>query len=140
MNKKLISVFGVLGLALIVGFIFLMLNDQGVAAEVVDAQPRFGEEAESIGGVLVCAPAGTRLGSDPDAPEQAYVHILPSTELIDQRRRSPAVVHVDDFQPGQRVRVWTNRRSLLSDPAQLFATRVSIISDPVEGRPSTCNL
>jgi hypothetical protein len=130
-NRTRLTVAAVVAVATVLAGIFLLLNDQGVAAEVVRASP----EAQ---GVLLCAPAGLRLGTNPDAPARAFVRITESTELLDQRKRSPSRFRAADLQPGQRVRLWTDGRMLLSEPPQLTATRLSLLADPATDRPSSC--
>jgi hypothetical protein len=62
------------------------------------------------------------------------VQVSETTELIDQRKRSPANVRPADLAPGQRVRLWTQGAMLLTDPPQLIATRISLLGDPVPGQ------
>ena len=130
-NRMRVTVLVVAVLAAALAGLFLLLNDQGVAAEVVQVSP----EAP---GVLLCAPAGLRLGAGPDAPVRAFVRITDSTELLDQRKSSPARFRAIDLHPGQHVRLWTDGKMLLSDPPQLTATRLSLLSDPAADRPSSC--
>jgi hypothetical protein len=130
-NKTLLTVVVVLALAFGLGAFFLIFNDQGVPAEIVEVhvEPTSPRRAS----VMMCAPAGGHLGGE-GGPDRAVVQVSETTELIDQRKRSPANVRPADLAPGQRVRLWTQGAMLLTDPPQLIATRISLLGDPVPGQ------
>jgi hypothetical protein len=137
MNRRILTSIIVLGLSFVVGGFFILNLDPGIEAEVVagPAGPVTGNSAS----VTLCVPAGTTLAQDISTPDQAIVQINQATELIDQRKRSPARFQPEDLQPGSRVRLWSNGAVALSEPAQLTATRMNLLSDPSPNRPSICN-
>jgi hypothetical protein len=133
MNRRVITLVVVLGIGMAIGAFFLANRDPGVAAEIVEgpAAPVVGTTAA----VVVCIP-----GQAPGDPglARAVVQINQSTELLDQRKRSPARFQPEDLRPGSRIRLWSSGQMLLSEPPQLSATRMSLLSDPVDGRVSLC--
>lgn len=133
MNRRVLTVVVVLGIGVAIGAFFLANRDPGVEAEIVagPAGPVLGSSAA----VVICIPSQ---GPGDPGLARAVVQISQSTELLDQRKRSPARFQPEDLQPGSRIRLWSSGQMLLSEPPQLSATRMSLISDPVAGRVSIC--
>lgn len=127
-NKILLTVIVVLVLAFGVGALLFAFNDQGVSAEIVDVQVN--PDAPRQATLTLCAPAGQGLG--PGASAQVQVLVGETTELLDQRKRSPANIRPADLAAGQRVRLWID--DARSEPQQLRATRISVLADPVAGQ------
>jgi hypothetical protein len=134
MNRRVLTFIIVLGMGIALGAFLLSNRSPGALAEVV--QGATGQAGDTIT-ILMCAPAGYGLANG-QGPAQALVQINSSTELLDQRKRSPAKFRPEVLVPGARVRIWVTDQMLLSEPPQLVATRISLIADPVEGRGSEC--
>ena len=127
-NKILLTVVVVLVLAFGVGALLFVFNDQGVSAEIVDVQVNPGAPRQAT--LTLCAPAGQTLGASGAA--RAVVLVGETTELLDQRKRSPANLRPGDLAAGQRVRLWID--AARPEPQQLHATRISVLADPVAGQ------
>jgi hypothetical protein len=81
-------------------------------------------------GALVCAPGGTWGIPQERSAELSYLHITPTTRILDQRTSfSPISARSTDLHPGQRLRVWTSGGVLFSYPLQVNAERIVIESD-----------
>jgi hypothetical protein len=137
MNRRILTSIIVLGLSFVVGGFFVLNLDPGIEAEVVagPAGPVTGTSAS----VTLCVPAGATLAQGISTPERVVIEINQATELIDQRKRSPARFQPEDLQPGSRVRLWSSGTMAISEPAQLTATRMNLLSDPSPDRPSICS-
>jgi hypothetical protein len=134
MKRNVLTFIVVLAIGIVLGAILLANRDPGSVAEIV--QGTNGQSGETVT-VVMCAPAGYGLTAG-QGPAQAVVQINSSTELLDQRKRSPAQFRPTVLVPGARVRLWTTNQMLLTEPPQLIATRISLLADPVEGRASDC--
>lgn len=128
-----VLVVAVIGLALSV--FFLTQREAGYPAEVVSVSLKGIGQSTAV---MLCAPNGGPLVDGPDAPSRALVHIDNSTELLDQRKRSPARFKPEALQPGSRIRLWTNGSMAQTETPQMVATRISLIADPLAGQPSSC--
>ncbi len=136
MNRRVLTFVIVLGMGVGLGALLLFNRDPGLEAEIV--QDATGQSGDTVT-VLMCAPAGASLTAE-QGPTRAVVQINRSTELLDQRKRSPANFKPEALQPGSRVRLWTSPQMLLTEPPQLVATRISLLADPIVGQVSTCVL
>ena len=134
MNRRVLTFVIVLGIGIALGGLLLLNRDPGMESEIV--QDATGQSGDVIQ-VLMCAPAGASLTAG-QGLARAVVQINRSTELLDQRKRSPANFKPEALQPGSRVRLWVGPQMLLSEPPQLIATRISLLADPVAGRASAC--
>jgi hypothetical protein len=115
---------------------FLTQGDFGVEAEVAPTSTAFSRDG-AVGGITICTADGSRLNLG-SQPATAFVHITGLTELIDQRRRSPARFQLDDLQPGSRIRIWTNGQVEKSSPPQTTATRIILRANPTPSNPTLC--
>jgi hypothetical protein len=134
MNRRVLTFIIVLGMGIALGAFFLTNRSPGALAEVV--QGANGQTSDIVV-IEMCAPTGYGLANG-QGPARALVQINSSTELLDQRKRSPAKFRPEVLESGSRVRIWVLDQMLTSDPPQLVATRISLIADPVEGRSSEC--
>ncbi len=98
----------------------------GVSVQVFDPNTRLFNSQ----GVLVCAPGGTWGIPQERSTELSYLHITPTTRILDQRSSfRPTPARSTDLHPGQRLRVWTSGGVLFSYPLQVNAERIVIESD-----------
>jgi hypothetical protein len=137
MNKhyRALTVVVVLMISAVLGVFFLSQREPGYPAEVVQITPG-GSVQEAI--VVLCAPAGGVLVDGVGAPARAPIQITSDTELLDQRKSSPARFRPETLKPGARVRLWAPSVTQAAEAPRLVATRLSLISDPVANRPSFC--
>ncbi len=130
-NKTLTTVVVVLVISFVIGFTLLTFSNQGVMAEITDVQLNQAAPRQAV--VTMCAPPGGSLVSQNANLMRAVIHVNESTELLDQRKSSPATIRPADLAIGQRVRLWTSNTMRLSEPPQLSATRISVMANPIVG-------
>ncbi|MDZ4719963.1 MAG: hypothetical protein SH847_16050 [Roseiflexaceae bacterium] len=128
-----VLVVAVIGLAL--SIFFLSQREPGYPAEVVSVSLTGSGQNAAL---VLCAPNGGPLVDGEAAPSRASVQIDASTELLDQRKRSPARFLPEALKPGSKIRLWTTGSMALSEPPQMVATRISLIADPLAGQASSC--
>lgn len=129
MSARNIITFVLIGLvAVVLGIVLLFNNNPGTVAEIVELSA---VDART-GSVLLCTPPGQGLGAANDV-ERFVAQLSPSSEILDQRKTSPANLRVVDLEAGQRVRVWTDGTLMESAPPQVKATRIIVLQNGKAG-------